>query len=112
MTLATGAFQGRSGHTMRGTYSVRLVSGKQVFETSDDFFFDGAPEPGFAISASGVLDHATAVDTDFLRLAPSVSSEGVFTAPLPDGVDITEQTTVFLWCYLARALLGEAPVES
>ncbi|WP_132248235.1 hypothetical protein [Primorskyibacter sedentarius] len=95
---------------MRGGYSVSEVAGLQTFSTTADFFFDGAPEPGFALSPDGVLSHSHALSSDFLRLLPNVSNSGVVTAPLPSGFDIREQKTVFLWCYFARFLLGDAPV--
>lgn len=110
MTLATGPFTGFGSHVMRGGFIVREDGGRQLFETTDDFFFDGAPEPGFALSSDGVLDRAAAEATDFLRLAPNGPVTGKLTAALPDGHDIADQKVVFLWCFDFHVLLGQAAV--
>lgn len=111
MTLATGHFTGFGQHVMRGGYVVREEGGRQIFETTDDFFFDGAPEPGFALSADGAFTRAAAEDTDFLRLAASAPVTGKLTAELPQGFHIADQRVVFLWCFDFHVLLGQAPVE-
>lgn len=111
MTLATGLFTGFGQHVMRGGFVVRQDGGRQIFETSDDFFFDGAPEPGFALSADGSFTRAAAEATDFLRLAANGPVTGTLTAELPPGFDISDQRIVFLWCFDFHVLLGQAPVE-
>lgn len=73
MLVAQGAFAGRNSHVMQGSFTIDEDGGELWFETSEDFFFDGSPEPGFAVSISGTLTEAEAISTDFLRL-PSAGS--------------------------------------
>ncbi len=96
---------------MTGGFIIQESDGQQVFETSEDFFFDGAPDPAFALSPSGAMDTVTATASKFLPLLADVSNSGKLSADLPDGFEIRHQSHVFLWCFTFAFLLGVGPVE-
>lgn len=119
MLIASGRFEGRGGHEMRGSFQIEEdADGMIWFATSDDFFFDGSPAPGFAVSASGDLTAAEAAATDFLRLPATGSGtgaqlevHGVQRAQIPATAGIKTAKFVFLWCYIFPSILGEGEID-
>ncbi|WP_372922403.1 hypothetical protein [Roseovarius sp.] len=119
MLIAKGHFEGQGGHEMRGSFRIEEdTDGKIWFTTSDDFFFDGSPAPGFAVSASGDLTAAEAAATDFLRLSGTGSGtgaqlevHGAQRAEIPATAGIKIAKAVFLWCYIFPSVLGVGEIE-
>ncbi|WP_375258715.1 hypothetical protein [Citreimonas sp.] len=119
MLIGNGTFEGRGGHVLRGTFRFDRSDGGVVrLTTSDDFFFDGSPAPGFALSASGDPSAAEAAATDFLRLPGSgslsgaqIEVRGAQGGIVPDSIDIRAQKVLFLWCYITPFLLGVGVIE-
>lgn len=119
MLIAQGAFEGRGIHVMNGTFRIEQeADGKVWLTTSDDFYFDGSPEPGFAISASGDFTAAEAEATDFLRLPGTGSPVGAQTevhgkqrGEIPEGVDVGAANALFLWCFQFPSVLGMGVFE-
>lgn len=114
MLIATGEFEGRGTHVLHGTFRIEQeADGKVWLTTSDDFYFDGSPEPGFAISASGNFTPAEAAATDFLRLSGTgspvgaqIEVQGKQRGEIPEGIDIGAANAVFLWCFQFPSVLG------
>lgn len=113
MHIGNGLFEGRGGHVMRGSFSLERAADELMFRTSDDFYFDGSPAPGFAFSASGEATALEAIATDFLRLPGSgelsgeqIEVRGAQRGRVPSTIDIRAQRAVFLWCYRVPFLLG------
>ncbi len=113
MILATGTWQGRGGHEMRGTFTLTREGDRLCMATSDDFFFDGSPEPAFAVSPDAATDATTARQGRFLDLlgtgptpAPAIAVRGRQSGLLPEGLAITDIHTIFLWCFGFPFLLG------
>ncbi|MEM1152704.1 MAG: DM13 domain-containing protein [Pseudomonadota bacterium] len=118
MLLAEGTFEGRGGHALKGEFVVEQVGDRQRFTTSEDFYFDGSPAPGFALSATGNVSAEEAIETDFLRLpgtgstaGPQLEVPGRQMALLPKTIDIVQIKYVFLWCYRFPSLLGVARLD-
>lgn len=118
MILAQGRFEGRGGHVMRGSFVLRMIDGDIHFETSEDFYFDGSPAPGFAWSQAGRFDEQQALTNGFLRLPSSGSLDGAQLevtgrqhAQLVSGFVPTDFDAVFLWCFGVPFLLGVAQLE-
>jgi len=118
MIVGKGVFDGRGGHLMRGSFSIEQSASGLLFMTSDNFYFDGSPAPGFAFSASGDPTQEEATSTDFLRLpgTGALSGEqleviGRQSGPVPGSIDVSAQKLVFLWCYRVPFLLGIGEIE-
>ncbi|MEX0338720.1 MAG: hypothetical protein AB3N11_06735 [Arenibacterium sp.] len=118
MLIAKGELQGCNGHVATGSFTIESENGVLWFRTSEDFYFEGAPAPGFAISSGGVDPAKEAKTSDFLRLPGTGDPfhaqrpvRGVFEAPLPGSVDIESAVAVFLWCYDFPGVLGVGKVN-
>ncbi len=113
MIIANGRFEGRGGHALRGSFVIEKRGSDHWFATSDDFYFDGSPEPGFALSPSLIPTQAEAEATRFLTLPasgslspPQIEVRGVQEGPIGPGFDPATAQSVFLWCFLTPFLLG------
>lgn len=117
MIIGRGAFTPGTGHDLRGDFTLTRQSGGVLMRTSADFFFDGSPEPGWALVAGLPVDasdravQAAAVATDFQRLPMNVSVAGEQTGLIPDAIDIDAYDTLLLWCYRFPFILGVGPIE-
>lgn len=118
MILAHGRFEGRGGHILRGSFVLRAVDGETHFETSEDFYFDGSPVPGFAWSQAGRFDEQQALTHGFLRLPGSGSLSGQQIevtgrqhTKIAPGFEPQAFDAVFLWCFGVPFLLGVAKLE-
>lgn len=89
-------------------------------ETSEDFFFDGAADPGWALfngvpqSSSDAGVAAAALENGFGRLDgastfPHREIVGRQVATIPDHIPVAAYDCVFLWCYSTQFLLGIGP---
>lgn len=113
MIVWRGVLEGRGGHVLRGDFQIEQSDSGLLLTTSDDFYFDGSPAPGFAFSASGDATPEEAAATDFLRLPGSGSLSGAQIevsgrqgGPIPGAIDVSAQKLLFLWCYRTPFLLG------
>ena len=120
MIVVTGDLHGRGGHILRGRFSFRREAGRLRFETSEDFFFDGAPSPGWAlfhtVPASGQSEgvREAAATGHFGMLAPASDypypeTRGPQHALLPEALRLDGCRSLFLWCYGTHRLLGVGP---
>lgn len=118
MIIAKGRFEGRGGHELQGNFVLEELDGQIWMVTDDSFFFDGSPEPGFAVSASLTPTEAEAVHSRFLDLPGSGSlvgrqievsgrQRGRLIAPF----NPLTARSVFLWCFQTPFLLGIGPLE-
>ena len=87
-------------------------------QTSDDFFFDGSPAPGFGLHAGIPTDAGdpalwAAMDrTRFLDLPGNVVPVSRRQAGLiPPEIALSEFDTLVLWCFAVPFILGIGPVE-
>lgn len=112
MIIASGEFVGRSGHTLTGKFEVRRQDSRLELATSDDFFFDGSPEPAWSLSAT--IPTSTAVVSQenivsrvrFGDLARGPSVTGPQRAQLPDDIELIGFQSIILWCFRFPTLLG------
>lgn len=111
MIMATGSFSGRGGHVLRGDFIFQQNGTNIEFITSDDFFFDGSPEPGWALTRGNIFTQASA-DAGKIGLIPKevIAADdivsGRHTLIVPLQLKITDHDAVFLWCYEFPFLLG------
>lgn len=118
MLIASGTFIGASGHELTGQFSFERSAKGIIFTTSDDFFFDGSPQPGFALTTVPEFSETAAKATQFLMLpasgsviGPQLEVIGKQAAILPDGIDLAAHDTLFLWCFRFPTLLGTGSLE-
>lgn len=115
--IGSGTFTPGAPHILRGSFTLARVDGVVTLTTSDDFFFDGSPAPGFALAAGGGFTEAQARQTEFGRLRGSGSLDGRTVevvgrqiAYLPPSLAIDDFDTVFLWCFKVPFLLGHGTI--
>jgi hypothetical protein len=116
MLIATGAFTPGKGRDLRGGFTLSMDEDGIVFETTDDFFFDGSSEPGWALF-NGVPERAStrearaeAAQTNFGDLPSHVPVDGVHSAKISQDLDLDQYDTVVLWCYSFPQILGTAKI--
>ena len=118
MLIGRGTLSPGPGHDMRGTYTLTQQANGILMVTSQDFFFDGSPAPGWALS-EGVPDdpsdpavQRTAIEPDFQRLTDRIEPiSGQQSGLIPNSLDISEYDTLFLWCYQVPFILGVGPIQ-
>ena len=120
MILATGHFSGRGGHILRGSFMLERHKEAYFLSTSDDFLFDGAAEPGFALMSGlprSSADQALRHMVKAARLGP-LAPPGRFPYPEISGArklaigeirNIAAFDTLVLWDYASSFLLGVGP---
>lgn len=104
MDSRSGQFTGLNNHTVTGTATiVKTDTGYQI-QLSDDFVFDGAPDPKIALGTDGEYDHGT-----LIRLLDS--NTGAQTYDIPAGIDVSKYNEVHIWCEKFAVGLAVAPVN-
>lgn len=117
MIIGRGTFSPGQGHILRGTFTLTRGETGILMRTSADFFFDGSPEPDWALSAGLPVNaadpavQAAALGTRFGAMPKSQPVSGVQTGLLPSGVDFDTVDTLFLWCFQVPFILGVGPIE-
>lgn len=117
MLIGNGTFIAGRGHTLEGTFTITRREGGLELATSEDFKFDGSPEPAFAFAKgipSDLADEAfvqTLNETRTLDLPRNTQVEDVHSALLPKNIDIADFDTVVLWCFEFPFLLGYGKIE-
>ena len=119
MIVAKGNFEGRGGHELSGDFVIESRGTDYWLVTSENFYFDGSPEPGFAVAASLSPTASEAEATRFLNLrgsgslsGPQIEVTGKQEGRIGSDFDIEKTRAVFLWCYLTPFLLGIGPLTS
>lgn len=118
MIIGTGTLEPGFNHQLTGTFKLVQRKFGTILITSEDFFFDGSPAPGWALY-EGVPDSANnpdvinaAISTDFQRIAQRVEPvEGQQLAIIPPSFDLAKFSTLFLWCYEVPFILGIGKIE-
>lgn len=102
--LRTGALEGSGRHEASGTVSIVAHGGQTYAVLSEDFLFDGAPDPyvGFGNGANFNSD------TTF---APLYTDAGAHAYRLPKKVTAEDFDTFFLWCQEFSVTLASAPLR-
>jgi hypothetical protein len=118
MLIGNGTFTAGAGHDLRGSFSLTRQANGVLMTTSADFFFDGSPAPGWALSKGVPVDardpsvQRMAIKTDFQRLTDRVEPvSGQQSGLIPRALDIDDFDTLFLWCYQVPFILGIGPIN-
>ncbi len=98
-----GAFAGASGHVTSGSAAIVLQDGRHYVSLGRDFAFDGAPDPKVALGRDGYQ-----ADT---LLGALEANAGAQTYPLPEGLDPTAYTEIWIWCEQFDVPLGVARLQ-
>ena len=117
MILAKGSFSGRGGHILRGTFILYFQDEGVFLSTSEDFLFDGAAEPGWALikgipnsSSDPALHRAPRVgDLGPPTRFPFPEISGEQQLPLRHIQSLEGFSTLILWDYASSFLLGVGP---
>jgi len=118
MIIGSGTFSPGAGHELRGTFTLTRQANGILMVTSQDFFFDGSPAPGWALArgvptdASDPAVRAAAIQTDFQRLTDRVEPvSGQQSGLISNSINIDDYDTLFLWCYQVPFILGVGLIE-
>ena len=98
--LASGNFQGQSGHAASGGVSVVKTTNGTVVVLESDFEFDGAPDPKLGFGKNGYVK-----STQFSILR---SNSGKQTYEIPATIEPADYTEVWVWCEKFSVPLGVA----
>lgn len=98
--LASGKLEGRGGHRMSGSVSLRESDGKFVLEFGDDFDFDGAPAPVVAFGKKGYKK-----ETQIGKLR---QNKGKHSYEVPGKIAGEGPDEVWVWCTDYDVPLGTA----
>ncbi len=101
--LASGKFQGQSGHTTSGGVSVVKTAKGTLVVLGPDFKFDGAPDPKLGFGKNGYVK-----STQFSKLQ---SNSGEQTYEIPSSIDPADYTEVWVWCEGYSVPLGVATLK-
>lgn len=118
MLIARGLFTPGQGHEMRGGFTITTDGSRFLMETTEDFYFDGSPDPGFALNV-GIPRNADdpalrqqMAATRFLNLPGNiVQVHGRHAGVIPPAVDLAAFDTMVLWCFGFPFILGFGTIE-
>lgn len=105
LLLAHGQFEGLSDHVTTGGITIVKRDGGVFVELGEDFSLDGAPDPVLGFGANGEYVAAT----QFSQLNEITGAQSY---RLPDGIDLAEFDTVFVWCEKFSVPLGSASLSN
>ena len=116
--IAEGVFTPGPPHTLRGGFEIFRTNALRSVVTSDDFFFDGSPAPGFALTKGAAFNDATARRTEIGRLRGSASLDGKSievsgsqTMFIPPSLNLDTFDTLILWCFKVPFLLCSGAIR-
>ena len=101
--LASGKFQGQSGHATSGEVRVVKTAKGTILVLEPDFKFDGAPDPKLGFGKNGYVKA-----TQFSALK-SNSGEQIY--EIPTAIDPADYTELWVWCEKYSVPLGVATLE-
>ncbi len=101
--LASGTFQGQSGHAASGGVSVVKTAKGILVVLESDFKFDGAPDPKLGFGKNGYVK-----STQFSKLK---SNSGKQTYEIPSSIVPADYTEVWVWCERYSVPLGVATLK-
>jgi hypothetical protein len=118
MIFAHGIFTPGAPHVLRGGFTIREDGGVLLFETSEDFYFDGSPAPGFGLhsgiptSAGDLALRANMDRTRFLDLPGNlVEVRGQHAGEIPPTINLGAYDTLVLWCFEIPFILGYGTLQ-
>ena len=97
--LFEGSFVGANNHILDGRFQVLSKASERSLVLSDDFFFDGAPEPWWGF---GVRDNFV----EGTLFAALQREQGSQTDLIPANLELRSFSSVILWCRSFNVLLG------
>lgn len=100
--LKRGSFRGRGGHKTSGSVEIVKVGGQTRLVLKGNFRLDGAPDPRLAFGKGGYKR-----GTIFAKLKKN-SGRQVYV--IPNRIDVSRFTQVWLWCKKFNSPIGVAPV--
>ena len=103
-TLKSGNFKGLSNHVTTGGVSVVKTAEGHAVVLSDNFSFDGAPDPKVGFGVSGDYDISS-------QLAHLKSNSGKQIYQIPASVDVSKYNEVYIWCEAYSVPLGVAAIK-
>lgn len=103
VVLATGTFDGRSGHAVSGTVTVVAAGSGHRLVLQSDFRLDGAPDPWLGFGDDGYV-----ADSRFAELEHNTGKQSY---ALPADFDPGAYNEVWLWCEAFSVPLGVARLE-
>lgn len=101
--LASGKFQGKSGHSTSGGVSLVKTANSAFVVLEADFKLDGAPDPKLGFGKNGYVK-----STQFSELK---SNSGKQTYEVPATIDPADYTEVWVWCEKFSVPLGVAALN-
>ncbi len=101
--LASGKFQGQSGHATSGRVSLVKTAKGTLVVLEPDFKFDGAPDPKLGFGKNGYVK-----STQFSKLR---SNSGKQTYEIPSTIDPADYNEVWVWCESYSVPLGVATLK-
>ena len=102
-TIASGTFEGKSGHATTGGVSVQTTSAGTVVVLEQDFAFDGAPDPKLGFGKNG-YDAAA-------KFSPLRSNTGKQSYSIPANIDPAAYNEIWVWCEKYAVPLGVATLK-
>lgn len=113
MLIGRGNFVPGPPHDLRGSFTLTREDGHVRLDTSDDFFFDGSPEPGFGlhsgvpVNSGDMALRANMAATRFLNLPTGVvPATGRHSGLLRSETNLDDFDVVVLWCFAVPFILG------
>jgi len=101
--VKTGTFEGRSNHITTGAVSLQQISDSWVLVLEENFEFDGAPDPKLAFGNGDFVPSTV--------FTPLKANSGIQDYMLPDHIDPSGYTQVWLWCEQFNVPLGVAELQ-
>ncbi len=100
----SGMLKGLNNHTSTGTVTVIVGDSGSVINFSEDFTFDGAPDPKVAFGKDGKYDPATLIE-------PLKSNTGAQQYTVPEGLNVADYNEVYIWCERYSVGLAVAAIQ-
>ena len=102
--VASGSFEGASGHETSGNVTIRKTADGLVVELEDNFDFDGAPDPKLGFGKDGAYDPGS-------QISHLNSNKGHQVYELPASVDPEAYNQFYVWCEKYSVPLGVADLK-
>lgn len=110
-TISTGDFIDRS-HPTSGRADVLNDGSAQRFLRFEEFETDNGPDLNVYLSTAPADADASEFDDDFIDLGDLKGNIGAQNYEIPAGVDLSEHSTVVIWCVRFGVAFGAAELQS